>query len=94
MSYRVEYGVSGESVFINTDKLRRKKQSGRIICAMLVVAILVYGIVNGWIWDFLFPGHNEITKAAAENMIAEIQEGEPVADAVTAFCKEIVQNGQ
>ena len=58
MSYRVEYGVSGKSVIINTDKLRRKKQGGRMICAMLVVAILVYGIVNGWIWDFLFPGHN------------------------------------
>ena len=94
MSYRVEYGVSGESVFINTDKLRRKKRGVRIICAMLVVAVLAYGIVNGWIWDFFFPGHNEITKAAAENMIAEIREGEPVADAVTAFCKEIVQNGQ
>ena len=94
MGYRVEYDISGKRVFVNTDKEKRRKRLRQILCVLSVMVVLVHGIVDRWIWDFLFPGYNESTKVAAENMIAQIREGEPVGDAVTTFCKEIIRNGQ
>lgn len=94
MGYRVEYDISGKRVFVNTDKEKRRKRLARFVCILSVMAVLVHGIVDRWIWDFLFPGYNDSTVDAAENMIAQIREGAPIGDAVTAFCKEIIQNGQ
>lgn len=94
MSYRVEYNISGNTKVVNTDRERRYKWMGRIACVFVICAVLIHGIVSKWIWDVLFPGYNETTVSAADNMIAQIRDGEPIGDAVTAFCKEIIANGQ
>lgn len=43
--------------------------------------------------EFLIPGEPTVTQAAFSEMVTEIQAGEPLGDAVTAFCRQIVEDG-
>lgn len=94
MGYRIEYGISGRTVIYDIEKDRRQKWPSKVLCILLISGALIHGFVNKWIWDVLFPGYNEGTIVAADHMIEQIKEGESIGDAVSAFCKEIIVDGQ
>ena len=59
---------------------------------MVVAAVLwmrLYGVP-----DFLIPGDPEVTKTAASVMVDEIKNGATVGNAITAFCKTILDGAE
>jgi hypothetical protein len=93
MSYRIEYGSGGEL---------RKPCKKKGLWARVAVVICVLSLVAGamtikntglsWVKTVLLPGDPAVTAAALENMAESIREGESLVDAVTAFCREIIEN--
>lgn len=44
--------------------------------------------------EFLLPGEPTVTQEAFDTMIDKIQDGEPVREALTAFCQKVVDHGK
>ena len=51
-------------------------------------------LLQNWVQEFLLPGDPAVTAAALENMVDNIKDGNSIAEAVTAFCREIVENAE
>ena len=95
MGYRIEYGDRAAV---------RKERKGRSLLTRIVTVACILSLVAGalavkhagltWVTDFLLPGDPAVTAAALENMVESIREGEPWGDAVTAFCREIIENAE
>jgi len=41
-----------------------------------------------------FRGRQLLPEAALENMVEAVQDGESISDAITAFCREIIDSAQ
>ena len=94
MSYKIAYTSFGE------EKKQPKDVGGRNrIAAFLLVTALVIGAMTvknrglPWIKAYLLPGDPAVTAAALEGMVTDLREGDSLYNAVTAFCREIVQHG-
>ncbi len=92
MSYRVEYNPEKHNKYpIPTQK------KPKWIFVALVVFVAIFTLqkseklqsVRSW----LIPGNPEITAAAFSTMVDQVRSGEPVREAVTTFCQEIIDNG-
>lgn len=93
MSYRITYTSFGE------EKKRpagNRKWTG-VMAAVLVIA-LVFGAIAvkntglRWVQNYLLPGDPAVTAAALEGMIEDLKNGDSLGNAVTAFCREIVDH--
>lgn len=95
MGYRIEYGSSGDL----RKPLKSKRPYSAIAAAACVLALVAGAITvkqTGltWVQEFLLPGDPAVTAAALENMVDNIKDGDSIAEAVTAFCREIVENAE
>ena len=87
MAYKVRYGVS-----------RHDKGSGgggpvKWLPIFLVAVVLIAGMMIAWqdiSYDWLLPGDHRVTAAALENLREDLAAGEAFGEAVTAFCREII----
>ena len=93
MGYRIVYGKTPEKTTFND----RKQQTGKRIAvwtAALIAAVSICWI--GWshpdIRQYILPGDPQVTGAALDQLIDDIRSGDPVSDAVAAFCKEIIDS--
>ena len=84
---------------------KEKKQTNDVgwrnrILAVLLVTVLVAAAVTvkrkslPWLSAYLLPGDPAVTAAALEDMVTDLREGDSLYDAVTAFCREIVEHGE
>ena len=91
MGYNIQYGTTSISTRIKRargTKKMRKLEYLIIGCALLLTILLGrFGLL-----DFLIPGDKNVTKAAFSDMIQDVQRGESVKSAVTAFCNEILNS--
>ena len=87
MSYKIQY--TPETAYRYPQNKEEKFKWGKIGVLFCVLVTLMWFRING-IPEFLIPGDPVVTKAAASGFVAQIQSGEPLSDAVTAFCKEIL----
>lgn len=91
MSYRIQYGPQkGEPV--------KGRLSGGIVksiaftaFAAVIIYILSSPQATAAVRDFLFPGDPAVTKAAFAKFIDSIRGGSSVGQAITAFCREIIE---
>ncbi len=95
MSYRVVYGS-----FHRDQPVKAKKPRSRGAVAAVIVAVLVFGAMTvrlrglPWVKEFLLPGDPEVTAMALEGLVQDLREGDTFGEAVTAFCREIMEHGQ
>ena len=94
MGYRIEY-----------DSFQREKpKTGmngkrRLLVTVFFGALFLTGVYRhspegAEILDRLFqPDRWLLTRSALESLVSRLQCGEPLTDAVTAFCRELVQHG-
>ena len=94
MGYRIEY-----------DSFHREKpKTGmngkrRLLVTVFFGALFLTGVYRHSpegreILQALFSAQRwELTRSALESMVSRLQCGEPIGDAVTAFCRELVQHG-
>lgn len=93
VAYQIRYGpVKGKA------PADGRKKAGRRLLAALCAAALLIGLpfsgIGKTIWNWLLPGDAAVTGAALNTMVEEIRAGESVSDAVTAFCREIIENAK
>ena len=88
MVYRVQY-TPQEAYRYPPIKSKRKKGRGKGWTLLLAVGIALWLLLSG-VPDFLIPGDPQVTRSAATEMISQMKTGTPVHDAVTVFCKQIL----
>lgn len=93
MSYRIAYSPEKNSKY----PLRKERKFGYTwIVTIAAVALALLGIIGvhreNALKSLLLPGNPVVTEAALKTMVTDIRGGEPVADAFTAFCREIIEN--
>lgn len=94
MGYRITYASFGEE-----NKMPANKRRNSVIAAGILVAALILGAFAvkhtglRWVQEYLLPGDPAVTAAALEGFAQDLKEGESIKDAITTFCREIMENG-
>ena len=94
MAYRIVYG--GES-----RRERVNRGVGLRFQTMTAVCLLLFTLAVSQLWpegtaklrEYLLPGMNG-TQGAVLELMAQIQAGEPVEQALTVFCRQIIEDGK
>lgn len=92
MSYRIQYAPESADRYPKTVKKAKIHLKSWIGAAALITTAL-------WLYfhgipDFLVPGDPEVTKAAASVLVDEIQAGTAVNEAITTFCKSVINGAE
>ena len=88
MAYKIEYTPEVSHRYPSAQR-KKKRQSGKLILSLLVLAAALWIRLKG-VPDFLIPGDRDITSAAASSLLEHVQDGMPVGEAVTVFCRQII----
>lgn len=83
MGYKIVYGKQ---------KIRKFSFKKCIIlsCCALSAAMLLWPGGRSLLQELLLPGDAQVTASALETLVLELEQGGSMADAVTAFCQEVV----
>ena len=90
MSYQIVYNSNDTK---KTTLINRKKRKP---LAIVIVAILLFGVLkfSSWdnpLWDYLIPGDANVTRSAFQNFTDSLKNGDPFSDAVFTFCDTVIQ---
>lgn len=90
MSYRISYGPKTPKRYYRP-KLRKMPLilSAAVLCSMFIINICFPAQTQA-IKHKLLPWTTPESKAAISTMLNDIQEGASYEDAITAFCREIL----
>lgn len=96
MGYVMEYGCG---VAVKLPVKKKKRKISPIIVAVLVIVLVLtvqmFPKIRASIWKHLLPGDAAVTAQALQTLAADLQEGENLSAAVTAFCQQILtESGQ
>lgn len=95
MGYRIVY--EGGELHRNPNRINWYR-----VVAYSCVCLLLFYLLTAAFWPegvqslegWIYPGNVSITKNALKTMSMQIQSGERISDAVTAFCREIINGAQ
>ena len=93
LGYRINYEM--ENGIVVDTYTRKRKPFYKFLAGALVVFLILFGIIienNHALMQYLLPGNHIVTERAINIFVNEIKDGESFSDAVTAFCKEIINN--
>lgn len=94
MAYNIRYVSFGEEKKQPKEAQWRKRiGAGLLIVVLLIGAMTVKHRGLPWVTEYLLPGDPAVTAAALEEMVMDLRDGESLHDAVTAFCREIMEHG-
>ena len=93
MGYRISYenGVIRKE----TRQKPRIKWKKWALCVSTAALAVTLCLPRGrlWVRDLVLPGDAEVTAAALEGMVCDLRDGEPMGEALEAFCREILAGG-
>jgi len=92
MAYKIQY-TPEDNVRYPLYKTRSPIKWGRGIAAAAILLAGLWFNRHG-VPDVLIPGDPQITKTAAAELIRHMREGAPVEEAVTTFCRQILDGAQ
>ncbi len=92
MSYNVTYNPELNRKY--PTERRSKNKPLYIALILLGCFVAVYVLSQCGITHYLIPGDPEITTEAFSEMVARVSEGETVRNAVTEFCRKIINSGR
>ncbi len=87
--YRIEYGKDSKR------KMSRFPKGTAflvLICVVALVAALEFTGIRQTLWNRMIPGDAQVTAAAIDGLVADIQAGQSPGNAFTAFCREILDH--
>ena len=90
MGYRITYGQ--DIIKTRLPAKRRKAVLKKWLCFVLVGVALVLALSSAALRHYLLPGDPAVTERALQELASDLRTGEKVSDAVTAFCREILDN--
>ena len=88
MSYKINYDPTRMRRFYTV----KSKKIPRWLMAALGVVVAVL-LLNHDFRSLLIPGDPQVTASAFSELTQELAEGASIKNAVTAFCKQIIDNG-
>ena len=88
MAYKIQYSPQEQPRYPMLHQQR--KYALRVIWALVLIGAISLCFSYYGIPDMLIPGDAEVTKSAMLEMISLLRAGTSVKDAVTAFCKQII----
>lgn len=93
MGYRIQYGQTMKKIVVPEHNCNRKQTVAFpiFIVSAVLVTVLLLGKVEA-VRNFLIPGNADVTEAALAALVNDLRGGEPIGDAITAFCTEIIDN--
>lgn len=94
MSYQIIYGESGS--------VRRKTAGSHTLAGFTAGFFLLFVLLSRLYWpagadklrQIILPCDPDVTAAAFSELMVDINQGDDLTDAVTAFCREITQNAE
>ena len=93
MSYRISYGQTLIKEMIKEPAINKQ---GKIIPALLIagciLAVSVFASGSDGLREYILPGNAEVTEAALSELVSNVRSGEPLGEAITVFCQEIIEN--
>ena len=89
MAYQMQYGDNQIKYSIPRT---RKKIKIKTLCILVVVVIVIGLLFIPEARQLFIPGDAAVTKAAANEMITRIRDGEGVREAFAQFCLDVIQN--
>lgn len=93
MAYQIKYKTVGSKKYAKY-KPSIQKPGKRFWILLTATVLLLVALAGEPIKRFLLPGDPEITEKALSNMVEDLRAGEPIKDAITAFCQDILRNAQ
>lgn len=91
MSYRIVYGE--EPLCYRRNQLRLRNVARYTLVCIVLFAVLTVGFWPSGrdaLLEAILPGDAAVTRQAIVNMAENLKSGEAIGDAVTVFCREIV----
>lgn len=90
MGYRITY----ESPFKSENRKTFVKKTIylKLISVVVIAFAVSFALFNTKLRRMILPGDPVVTERALSELVVDIREGQPVSDAVTAFCREILDN--
>lgn len=64
------------------------------VLGAVTAAVLLWPASRNRLREWMLPGDAEVTAEALQGLVSDLGDGESLGDAVTAFCKEIIDGGQ
>ena len=94
MGYRIDYNSAGakRKSILFSEKLSKIK--GKWLVLPVVLILLLPGIFNGRIRDFLTPGDPQVTRQSLQELVTDLQEGQPFTEALASFCESVLAHAQ
>lgn len=86
MGYQMEYDFQKKVL----KKPVRKVNSAFIVAVIMILLLFAVNVSGAGVQMLLF-GQTQTAKIAAEAMVDSILQGEPLENAVEAFCLELIQ---
>ena len=94
MGYRVVYSPEREANSVQTQGGGNKLLfSMAFFLLFLAFTVFLWPEGRAALQKLLFSGDAAVTTAALENLAWELEMGEPIAEALEEFCREIIING-
>jgi len=94
LGYIIEY-IGGSANKTNIQEKGKGSKTGLLAAILFAILILAVGQKNlSELADYLIPGNKVVTKDALSGFVRDVQDGDSFKDAITTFCKEIIQNGE
>ena len=92
MGYRISYESGGEKQPILDKRVFIKRK--KLLWSILIVSVFTLSILlqNKSIKQSILPGNKVITEAAIKNFAYSVRSGQDLGDAVTAFCRHIIDH--
>ncbi len=91
MSYRIEYSTGCMERKAISKRKRRWPGIAGALGLFLVLTVLFWPQGRAALRDFLLPGNPAVTADALKNLAADLQSGESLSEAATAFCQQIIE---
>lgn len=91
MAYTVRYTQPGS---MERNKIPASEGRRKILIAVLLAVLMLFGtgrlLSDSKVQELLIPGDPAVTKQAFTEMTQSIRDGQPVDDAIVAFCRQII----
>lgn len=93
MGYKIQYGPASEAEIKSRTFWKKHWKAAALLTAAVIVSLTASGKIEP-LRDIFLPGDAEVTRDALAEMTEKIRGGEGVADAITAFCREIIEGAE
>lgn len=91
MGYRIQYGQTAKKEIIEERTVSKKQNVMRYILITVIIAAVIASCTKiDAVRKFLLPGDPTVTQNALTAFAENVRAGEPVSQAITTFCREII----